>query len=89
MAEANPASFHAKIMKAPSWRVVGDFGEISQDDYNRICAENKRSRGLGDLVASVTQPIARAIDAVAGTNIQNCGGCKQRQEALNKLVPRL
>ena len=45
--------------------------------------------GLGDAVAAIAQPIARAIDSVAGTNVQQCGGCKKRQEALNKLVPNL
>lgn len=44
---------------------------------------------LGDAVAVVAQPIARAIDAVAGTDIQNCGGCKKRQDALNELGQRL
>ncbi len=39
---------------------------------------------LGDKVAAVAQPIAKAIDRVAGTDIQNCGGCKQRKEALNR-----
>lgn len=43
--------------------------------------------GLGDLVAIVAQPIARAIDRAAGTTIQTCGGCKRRQEALNRAVP--
>lgn len=45
--------------------------------------------GLGDAVAAVAQPIAKAIDAVAGTNVQGCGACKKRQEALNKLIPSL
>lgn len=46
-------------------------------------------RGLGDLVAVVAQPIAKAIDHVTGgrTNVASCGGCKSRQEALNKAVP--
>ena len=39
-------------------------------------------RGLGDLVAKVANPIAKAL----GINTQGCG-CKQRQEALNRLVP--
>lgn len=43
--------------------------------------------GLGDVVAAVAQPIARAIDAVAGTSIANCGGCTGRQEQLNAAVP--
>lgn len=44
-------------------------------------------RGAGDVVAAVAQPIARAIDRVAGTNISGCGGCKKRQESLNKALP--
>lgn len=46
-------------------------------------------RGLGDVVAAIAQPIAKVIDSVAGTNVQGCGGCKKRQEALNKLIPSL
>lgn len=46
-----------------------------------------RPLGLGDAVAAVAQPIARAIDAVAGTNVQGCGGCKQRQADWNRKVP--
>ena len=59
--------------------------------WNRYGRRNRTptNRGLGDMVASIAQPIARAIDSVAGTNIQQCGGCKKRQEALNKLVPNL
>jgi hypothetical protein len=49
----------------------------------------KPTFGLGDLVASVAQPVAKAIDAVAGTNVAGCGGCKARQEALNRMVPDL
>lgn len=45
--------------------------------------------GLGDLVATVAQPIARAIDTVAGTNIKGCGGCAKRRAALNRLVPHI
>ena len=31
--------------------------------------------------------VARAIDSVFGTNIQECGGCKKRREALNRAFP--
>jgi len=44
-------------------------------------------RGLGDVVAIVAQPIAGAIDAVAGTSLKNCGGCKKRRELLNQKFP--
>ena len=43
--------------------------------------------GLGDRVERIAQPIARVIDSLAGTNIQQCGGCKKRREALNKAFP--
>jgi hypothetical protein len=44
-------------------------------------------RGAGDVVAAVAQPVARMIDRVSGTNLQNCGGCKRRQETLNRKFP--
>lgn len=46
-----------------------------------------KPKGLGDVVAAVAQPVAHVIDAVAGTNVAGCGGCKRRQEALNAAVP--
>lgn len=42
--------------------------------------------GAGDVVERVAQPIAKAIDRVAGTAIANCGGCSKRRDALNKLT---
>ena len=47
----------------------------------------RKYRGLGDVVAAVAQPIARAIDAVAGTDIQHCRGCAARREKLNARFP--
>jgi len=52
-----------------------------------IMERRLRQRGLGDRVERIVQPLARAIDRVAGTNIQGCGGCKKRREALNKAFP--
>lgn len=56
-------------------------------------AKNLNLRGAGDVVAVVAQPIARALDAVTSklpkklhTNVVGCGGCKRRQEFLNRLV---
>jgi len=43
-------------------------------------------RGLGDVVAVVAQPIAKAIDRVAGTKIQGCNSCQRRREKLNQLI---
>lgn len=39
--------------------------------------------GLGDAVALVAQPIARVVDAVAKTDLQNCGGCAERKARWN------
>ena len=47
----------------------------------------KPVKGLGDLIYKVANPIAKAIDSVAGTNVQGCGGCAKRREKLNQLMP--
>jgi hypothetical protein len=43
--------------------------------------------GIGDRVERIAQPIARAIDRVAGTNIQGCGACQKRKKYLNEKFP--
>ena len=40
-------------------------------------ASNPPSQGLGDTVAKVTKALG----------VQPCGGCKKRQERLNRMVP--
>ena len=52
-----------------------------------IIERRLRQRGLGDRVERIVQPLARAIDRVAGTNIQGCGACQKRKEYLNKKFP--
>ncbi len=49
----------------------------------------QNSFGLGDAVAALAQPIAKTVDAVAGTNLTRCGGCQRRREKLNQIVPDL
>lgn len=71
-------------LKAPRWSNYG-----SCRDEAPTAPPTAKHFGLGDLVAKVAQPIAKAIDAVAGTNVQGCGGCKKRQEALNRFLPKL
>lgn len=46
-----------------------------------------RPEGLGDRVEKIAQPIAKAIDRIAGTNIQGCGACQKRKEYLNNKFP--
>jgi hypothetical protein len=47
----------------------------------------KKITGIGDVVEIAANPIARAIDAVAGTKIQGCQACKKRKDYLNKKFP--
>jgi hypothetical protein len=49
--------------------------------------ENRKLSGLGDAIALIAKPIARAVDRVAKTDLQNCNKCKQRQARLNAAVP--
>ncbi len=46
---------------------------------------NTRAILLGDAVAAVAKPIARAADAVLRTHLATCGGCANRRRALNAL----
>jgi hypothetical protein len=47
----------------------------------------KTITGIGDVAHKIAQPMARAIDKVAGTNIQGCGACQKRKEYLNEKFP--
>jgi hypothetical protein len=62
---------------------------IHRPDLDVPRPEPARPRGLGDAVALIAQPIARAIDRVAGTNVAGCGGCAKRRAKLNAMVPDL
>ncbi len=61
--------------------------EQKRKEYESLSDEDKKKFGLGDLVAKIAQPIAKGIDSIAGTDIEHCGACKKRREALNKLAP--
>lgn len=50
---------------------------VAPDKIRRTCDGEQESRGLGDTIAKITTAIG----------IKPCGGCKDRQAALNKLVP--
>lgn len=43
--------------------------------------------GLGDVVAAVAEPIAKASDAVFKTKLKGCSACRKRREMLNTLMP--
>ena len=60
--------------------------EVETEIPKRVI-EKKTVHGLGDAVHKIANPIARVIDNIAGTNIQQCGGCKKRRESLNRAFP--
>ncbi len=73
-----------------SWHPEGPIRQTLKGGPARTHFKPKaQPAGLGDAVAAVAQPIARVIDAVAGTDLEHCGGCARRKAALNRLVPRL
>ena len=41
--------------------------------------------GLGDLVATVASPLAKAADSLLGTNLANCRSCEERRLWFNSL----
>ena len=75
----------------PKPLVLSEKGKKSLSEQKTIVSKikevSKNISGLGDVVESVAQPIAKAIDFVAKTNVQGCGGCKQRKKYLNKKFP--
>jgi len=48
--------------------------------------QHRKLTGLGDAVASLAQPIARAIDRIAGTDIEHCASCAKRRATLNRIA---
>ena len=61
------------------------MGQPTLEPIRRVSA--KKYRGLGDLVAVVAEPVARVIDAVAGTHILGCAGCGKRRDNWNRKFP--
>jgi hypothetical protein len=49
--------------------------------------QKRKMSGLGDAVALIAKPIARVIDRVGGTQLENCKPCARRQAKLNALMP--
>lgn len=37
----------------------------------------------GDRIEAIAQPIAKALDKVAGTNLSGCSGCKKMRDRIN------
>ena len=63
--------------------------EYLYKEINKKPVDNRKIKGLGDVVALFAQPVAKVIDTISmgKTNLQSCGGCKRRQASLNEQVP--
>lgn len=61
---------------------IGKFGGFPSTGVCQYCilTGGNKPRGAGDRVA-------HAIHKATGGKIKPCGGCKKRQELLNKLLP--
>ena len=57
---------------------------LCANNPENFCAEG--SRGLGDVVHFIAQPIAGLIDATFGTNVRGCWSCAGRRAALNAAI---
>lgn len=65
--------------------MLARFTDIQEQNF--ICPHGRDWGfvGLGDKVATFAQPIARTIDRLLGTDLQNCGSCAERKAKLNAL----
>lgn len=90
-----PAGYFAAVLAAGT--VDGDYLQLTPCAYRALVLTyqppalplSRISRGsrfkLGDCVAAIAQPIARAVDRTFGTNLANCQPCKKRQARLNQI----
>lgn len=83
--------FREAVMKA--CQIENENIVIEGEQWAKIAREHfqipKKTFGLGDAVAALANPIARASDAIFGTSLVGCSSCAERQAALNKLLPNL
>lgn len=69
---------------ANNLKVNNDQEQMIHDQMcDKLGPDHCEGFGLGDAVHAFAQPIARAIDMVAGTNIRGCGSCAKRRAMLN------
>jgi hypothetical protein len=54
---------------------------VCRNTPNIVCGEG--TRGVGDMIHGIAQPLARLADSLTGSNLAGCGGCFKRQHELN------
>lgn len=98
MAPFRPDGYKEEIIKSgdlvsnPPNLPPGDYIMIEWNTYINLLQKYSpdkkipKQAGLGSLIATVANPIAKGIDRVLGTNISNCRGCQRRKEYLDNLI---
>ena len=91
---ARPTGYFEEVIA--SGKVKDGWLYLDSDAYRRlleiynpplVTRHTSHITGLGDAVALVAKPVARAIDRAAGTNLENCKPCAARRAKLNAVVP--
>lgn len=79
--EQHPRAFYYLVEHG---KMEGGQLVIEETEYH---AAMGLMRGLGDLVAVVAHPVAKAVDGLLGTDLEHCQGCAERQADWNRAVP--
>lgn len=62
----------------------GEYLEINRVNFDRIMA-SFFPNAPGSILHKILKPVIVVVDSVAGTNLQDCGGCAERELKLNAL----
>jgi len=62
----------------------GEFLEISRVHFDRIMGRFF-GNAPGTVLHKILKPVIAVVDSVAGTDLQNCGDCAERELRLNDL----
>jgi hypothetical protein len=86
-AAERPAGYLEDVLA--SGKAVDGWLQITPEAYQALTKKYspERLRGLGDTVALIAKPVARAIDKIVGTDLERCPACAQRRAKLNAAFP--
>ncbi len=93
--DGNFADLYKAVVSMRKANEIETPGTLFQEIEDQICQRQppgKCRMGAGDFIASGIQKIAKAVDRVAGTKLEEkargCGGCKKRKITLNNFQQR-
>ena len=91
LSPANTKTPSPSAMAIRKWRqrheMILSVNSIAKTPSNQPAKTPPKITGLGDAIALIAKPIARALDRVAGTKLEHCQPCARRQAKLNRLLP--